>query len=101
MLKRHKECKCDWERPYLEGNKNLIFRNTFGDLRTVPTELSANNVRSEFERYDTAHRSTLAHVIERRLVKVPFLVQTVFGILGGIGKHPDDVMHMNLTANRQ
>ncbi|MDB5850784.1 MAG: hypothetical protein JWP29_4536 [Rhodoferax sp.] len=100
MLKRFTEFKHDWERPYLEGSKDLIFRNTYGDLETVLTELSANDTRYEFECYDTAHLYNLAHFVERGLVKAPFFIQTVFGILGGIGTHPDDVMHMKRTADR-
>ncbi|UUZ62680.1 3-keto-5-aminohexanoate cleavage protein [Polaromonas sp. P1-6] len=100
MLNRFKEFKHDWERPYLEGSKDLIFRNTYGDLETVLTELSANQTRYEFECYDTSHLYNLAHFVDRGLVKAPFFVQTVFGILGGIGTHPDDVMHMKRTADR-
>jgi len=100
MLKRFKKFKHDWERPYLEGSKDLIFRNTYGDLETVLTELSVNDTRYEFECYDTSHLYNLAHFVERGLVKAPFFIQTVFGILGGIGTHPDDVMHMKRTADR-
>ena len=100
MLKRFKEFKHDWERPYLEGSKDLIFRNTYGDLETVFTELAANETRYEFECYDTAHLYNLAHFAERGLVKAPYFIQTVFGILGGIGTHPEDVMHMKRTADR-
>jgi uncharacterized protein (DUF849 family) len=100
MLKRFKEFKHDWERPYLEGSKDLIFRNTYGDLETVLTELSVNETRFEFECYDTSHLYNLAHFVERGLVKAPYFIQTVFGILGGIGTHPDDVMHMKRTADR-
>ena len=80
--------------------RDTIFRNTYGDLETVLTELSANETRYEFECYDTSHLYNLAHFVERGLVKAPFFVQTVFGILGGIGTHPDDVMHMKRTADR-
>ncbi len=100
MLERFKEFKHDWERPYLEGSKDLIFRNTYGDLETVLTELSSNQTRYEFECYDTSHLYNLAHFVDRGLVETPFFVQTVFGILGGIGSHPDDVMHMKRTADR-
>lgn len=100
MLQRFKDFKHDWERPYLEGSKDLIFRNTYGDLETVLTELSVNDTRYEFECYDTSHLYNLAHFVERGLVKAPFFIQTVFGILGGIGTHPDDVMHMKRTADR-
>ena len=100
MLERFKKFKHDWERPYLEGSKDLIFRNTYGDIETALRELSASGTRYEFECYDTAHLYNLAHFIDRGLVKPPFFVQTVFGILGGIGAHPDDVMHMKRTADR-
>lgn len=100
MLQRYQDFKFDWEKPYLEGSKDLIFRNTYGDLETVLTELSANDTRYEFECYDTSHLYNLAHFVERGLVKAPMFIQTVFGILGGIGSHPDDVMHMKRTADR-
>jgi uncharacterized protein (DUF849 family) len=100
MLQRFKNFKHDWEQPYLEGSKDLIFRNTFRDIETALQELSVSGTRFEFECYDTAHLYNLAHFIERGLVKPPFFVQTVFGILGGIGPHPEDVMHMKRTADR-
>ncbi len=100
MLQRFSEFKYEWERPYLEGSKDLIFRNTYGDLEYALTELSESGTRYEFECYDTSHLYNLAHFIDRGLVKPPFFVQTVFGILGGIGTHPDDVHHMKRTADR-
>jgi uncharacterized protein (DUF849 family) len=100
MLARYKDFKHEWERTYLEGSKDLIFRNTYGDLEAVLTELAPNQTRFEFECYDTAHLYNLAHFVECGLVKAPFFVQTVFGILGGIGTHPEDVMHMKRTADR-
>ncbi|MBP6019938.1 MAG: 3-keto-5-aminohexanoate cleavage protein [Burkholderiaceae bacterium] len=100
MLERYKEFKHDWERAYLEGSKDLIFRNTYGDLETVFEELGPNQTRYEFECYDTAHLYNLAHFRDRGLVQGPFFIQTVFGILGGIGTHPDDIMHMKRTADR-
>ena len=100
MLDRFKEFKFDWEKPYLEGSKDLIFRNTYGDLEAVFNELGPNNTRYEFECYDTSHLYNLRHFADRGLIKPPFFIQTVFGILGGIGTHPDDVMHMKRTADR-
>lgn len=100
MLERYKEFKHDWERAYLEGSKDLIFRNTYGDLETVFEELGPNQTRYEFECYDTAHLYNLAHFRDRGLVQGPFFIQTVFGILGGIGTHPEDIMHMKRTADR-
>jgi uncharacterized protein (DUF849 family) len=100
MLNRFKEFRHDWERPYLEGSKDLIFRNTFADIEYALTELSDAGTRFEFECYDVGHLYNLAHFLERGLVKPPLFVQTVFGILGGIGPHPDDVLHMKRTADR-
>lgn len=100
MLGRFSEFKHEWERAYLEGSKDLIFRNTYGDLETAFEELGPNGTRYEFECYDTAHLYNVAHFAERGLIEPPFFIQTVFGILGGIGTHPDDVMHMKRTADR-
>jgi len=99
MLDRFKTFRHDWEPAYL-GNKDILFRNTFADIEYVITTLSATGTRFEFECYDTAHLYNLAHFLERGLVKPPLFVQTVFGLLGGIGAHPDDVMHMKRTADR-
>jgi uncharacterized protein (DUF849 family) len=100
MLNRFKNFKHDWERPALEGSRDLVFRNTYKDIEFVLTTLGDAGTRFEFECYDTAHLYNLAHFLERRLVKPPLFVQTVFGILGGIGPHPEDVMHMKRTADR-
>jgi uncharacterized protein (DUF849 family) len=100
MLNRFKEFKHDWERPYLEGTKDLIFRNTFKDIEFILSTCADNGTRFEFECYDTGHLYNLAHFLDRGLVKPPLFVQTVFGILGGIGTHPDDVMHQRRTADR-
>jgi len=77
-----------------------VFKNTFADIEFVLTSGTANGTKFEFECYDTAHLYNLAHFVDRGLVKAPFLVQTVFGILGGIGVHADDVAHMKRTADR-
>jgi uncharacterized protein (DUF849 family) len=100
MLGRYKEFKQDWEQPYLEATRDLIFRNTFKDIEYVLRTCQDNATRFEFECYDVGHLYNLAHFLERGLVKPPLFVQTVFGILGGIGTHPEDVMHMRRTADR-
>jgi uncharacterized protein (DUF849 family) len=41
-----------------------------------------------------------AHFLQRGLVKPPLFVQTIFGVLGGIGPHPEDVLHMKRTTDR-
>jgi len=100
MLKRFKEFKHDWEQAHLEGSRDAVFRNTFKDIEHVLTTLGSAGTRFEFECYDTSHLYNLHHFLERGLVKPPLFVQTVFGILGGIGSHPEDVMHMKRTADR-
>ena len=100
LLNRLKDFKHDWERQYLESTRDLVFRNTFKGIEFALTALSANGTRFEFECYDVGHLYNLAHFAERKLIEPPFLVQSVFGILGGIGTHPEDVMHMRRTADR-
>jgi uncharacterized protein (DUF849 family) len=100
MLAKYKHFEHDWEEKYLEGTRDLVFRNTFRDIEYIIQSCGGNGTRFEFECYDTAHLYNLAHFVDRGLVKAPFLVQTVFGILGGIGTHPDDVAHMKRTADR-
>ncbi|RAI04177.1 3-keto-5-aminohexanoate cleavage protein [Acuticoccus sediminis] len=100
MLNRFKEFKNDWEKPYLEGSKERIFKNTFADIEHILTACAENGTRFEIECYDIGHLYTLAHFVDRGLVKPPFFVQSVFGILGGIGGHPEDVAHMKRTADR-
>ncbi len=100
MLGRFKEFKHDWERPALEASRDLVFRNTYKDIEYVLQTCAGNGTRFEFECYDTAHLYNLAHFLDRKLVTPPLFVQTVFGILGGIGTHPEDVTHMKRTADR-
>ena len=100
MLNRFKEFKHDWEHPYLEGSRDRIFRNTFADIEYILTTCAENGTRFEIECYDIGHLYTLAHFVDRGLIKTPLFVQSVFGLLGGIGPHPEDVMHMKRTADR-
>lgn len=100
MLNRYKHFKHDWERPYLEGSRDRVFRNTFADIEHILTTCAENDTRFEIECYDIGHLYTLAHFVDRGFVKPPFFVQSVFGLLGGIGPHPEDVIHMKRTADR-
>lgn len=99
MLDRFKHLEHEWERTYL-SNKDIIFRNTFGQIEYVLTTCAGNGTRFEFECYDTAHLYNLKYFFDRGLVQAPLFIQTVFGLLGGIGSHPDDVLHMKRTADR-
>jgi uncharacterized protein (DUF849 family) len=100
LLAKYKDFKFDWEQKHLEATRDLVFRNTFADIEYILQTCSENGTRFEFECYDIAHLYNLAHFAGRGLVKPPFFVQSVFGLLGGIGTHPEDVAHMKRTADR-
>lgn len=96
-----REWKHDWEQAYVEGTEDIIFRNTFRDIRHILRDLGEGcGTRFEFECYDVGHLYNLAHFIDAGLVKPPIFVQTIFGILGGIGPDPENVALMRATANR-
>jgi uncharacterized protein (DUF849 family) len=100
MLKRFTEFKHTWEREHLENSRDLIFRNSFADIERILTTCGKNGTRFEFECYDISHLYNLAHFLDRGMVEPPLFVQSVFGILGGIGTHPEDLAHMRRTADR-
>src|SRR6266853_484942 len=100
MLGRYKEFKHDWEKPYLAGSDERIFKNTFRDIQRILESCRENETRFEVECYDIGHLYTCAHFLERGLIKPPLFIQSVFGIRGGIGPHPEDVLHMKRTADR-
>ena len=100
MMDRFRDFKHDWELQHLEGSRDMVFKNTFADIEYILTSCSDNGTRFEFECYDISHLYNLAHFLDRKLVKPPLFVQSVFGILGGIGPHPEDLMHMKRTADR-
>lgn len=99
MLDRFAEFRHDWERAHL-GNKALIFRNSFEDIERILRSCGDQGTRFEFECYDTSHLYNLAHMVDRGLVQPPFFVQSVFGLLGGMGADLEDVMHQRRTAQR-
>ena len=100
MLARFDKLEHDWERQHLERSRDLVFKNTFADIEYILRTCADNGTRFEFECYDIAHLYNLAHFLDRGLVRPPLFVQSVFGILGGIGAHPEDVTHMKRTADR-
>lgn len=100
MIPRYKEWKHDWEKPYLAGSDDRIFKNTFKDIAHILESCSGNGTRFEIECYDIGHLYSAAHFLDRKLIKPPLFIQSVFGIRGGIGPHPEDVMHMRRTADR-
>ena len=100
MLQRFSKWKFDWEKTYLATSDDRVFKNTFKDIEHILTSCAANRTRFEIECYDIGHLYTARHFLDRAVVKPPLFIQSVFGILGGIGGHPDDVMHMKRTADR-
>ena len=100
MIPRVTQWKYEWEKPYLAGSDDRIFKNTFKDIAHILQSCSSNDTRFEIECYDIGHLYTAAHFLDRGLVKPPLFIQSVFGIRGGIGPHPEDVLHMRRTADR-
>jgi uncharacterized protein (DUF849 family) len=100
LADKYETFKFDWEKPHLEATRDLVFRNSFKDIEYILATCYDNGTRFEFECYDIAHLYNLSHFADRGLVKPPFFVQSVFGLLGGIGTHPEDVAHMKRTADR-
>jgi uncharacterized protein (DUF849 family) len=101
MLSRYKNFKYDWEEPYLESSRDWIFKNTFTDIEGILEQLGeGHGTRFEFECYDSAHLYTLAHFLERKLVKPPLFVQSIFGILGGTGADTENLIHAKRLADK-
>jgi uncharacterized protein (DUF849 family) len=101
ILDKVKEFQHPWEAQFLENSRDFIFRNTFKDIEYVLKELGeGHGVRFEYECYDVGHLYNLAHFLERGLVKPPLFVQTIFGILGGIGADTENLMHMKRIADK-
>jgi len=100
MLKRYKEFRHEWEPAMLEGSHDLVFRNSFKDIRYALETLNETGARYEFECYDTSHLHNLHYFWSEGLVQAPLFIQTCFGLLGGIGAHPEEVLHMKRTADR-
>ena len=100
LLNRYRDFKHDWEKPYLEQSDDRVFKNTFKDIAYIVESCGDNGTRFEIECYDIGHLYTAAHFLDRGLIKAPMMIQSVFGIRGGIGANVEDLMHMKRTADR-
>lgn len=98
--RRIESWKHDWERDYVLSSEDFVFRNTFRDIRMILEALGDAGTKFEHECYDVGHLYNLAHFVDRGLVKAPFFIQMIFGILGGIGAEPENLMIMKQTADR-
>lgn len=101
ILDKITDFRHDWERRHLENSRDFIFRNTFKDIEHILKVLGEDHgVRFEFECYDIGHLYTLAHFLDRGLVSPPLFVQSIFGILGGIGADEENLMHARRIADK-
>ncbi len=101
MVARYKEWRFDWEKPFLEGTDDLVFKNTPRDIAHVLTEMGdKRGARFEFECYDTSHLVMLRHFVDRGMVKAPIFLQFVFGVLGGMAPEPENLIHMKRLADK-
>jgi uncharacterized protein (DUF849 family) len=100
MLPRQKSWLHEWEPTYLAGSEAGMFKNTLKDIAEILRLCGPNGTRFELECYDIGHLYTAAHFVDRGLLQPPLFIQSVFGIRGGIGTHPDDVEYMRKTADR-
>ena len=90
----------DWEQGYVEGTKNFIFRNTFGDMEVFANTMKEKDVKPEFEAYDVGHLYNLKFMEKSGLVGPPYWIQFVLGVLGGLAATPEDLITMKQTADR-
>jgi uncharacterized protein (DUF849 family) len=100
VAKRISTWRYDWEKEYLEGMEDRVFRNTFREIQQILQELGNHGTRFEFECYDVGHLYNLAYFADQGLVKPPFFIQSIFGILGGLGPDPENLTLMRMTADR-
>jgi uncharacterized protein (DUF849 family) len=100
VAERITEWRYDWEREYVEGSKDVVFRNTFADIEYILGHLGKEGTRFELECYDVGHLYNLAYFVERNLITPPIFIQAIFGILGGLGPDPENLFVMRSTADR-
>lgn len=95
-----RQWKYDWEGPAVQATEDAIFKNTFKDIKNIVTELSEHGTRFELECYDVGHLYNLAHFVDEGLIKPPFFIQSIYGILGGLGPDPENITMMRTVADR-
>ncbi len=101
MAQKYAEWKYDWEKEFLEMTRDFIFPNTFKTIEYALKNLGeAHGTRFEFECYDLGHLYNLAYFVDQGLIKPPFFIQMIYGILGGAGADPDNLMHMHGIATK-
>ena len=100
IAKKMQNWKHEWEKPYVEGMEDLIFRNTFKDIKNIMQELGESGTRFELECYDVGHLYNLAYFVDEGLIKPPFFIQSIYGVLGGLGPDPENLAMKRGVADR-
>ena len=100
MLKKHNQLQYPWEKEMLERSKHTLFKNTFEDIENIMTLGYENGTRFEFECYDVGHLYNLHYFHREGMLKGPYFIQFVMGIMGGIGADADNLLHMKKTADK-
>ena len=100
VAERIKEWRFDWEQAHIAGMKDRVFRNTFEDIEHILRQMSKHETRFELECYDVGHLYNLAYFVERGIIKPPLFIQSIYGILGGLGPDPENLFIMRSTADR-
>jgi uncharacterized protein (DUF849 family) len=100
IAERIPDWRYDWEKPYIEGSKDIVFKNTFADIEHILRSLGAGGTRFELECYDVGHLYNLAYFVDRNSIEPPLFIQAIFGILGGLGADPENIFVMRSTADR-
>jgi uncharacterized protein (DUF849 family) len=100
VAQRITQWRYDWEQEYVEGSKDVVFKNTFADIEYILRNLGEERTRFELECYDVGHLYNLAYFVDRNIIKTPMFIQAIFGILGGLGPDPENLFVMRSTADR-
>lgn len=101
LARKHETWKHEWEKPFLLSSEDFVFKNTFRDIREITGRLGkGHGVRFELECYDVGHLYNLAHIVDQGMIEPPFFIQTIFGVLGGIGPDPENLTFMKRTADK-
>jgi uncharacterized protein (DUF849 family) len=100
VAERITDWRYDWEKAYVEGTKDVVFKNTFADIEYILSNLGEAGTRFELECYDVGHLYNLLYFVDRKIIKPPLFIQAIFGILGGLGPDPENLFVMRSTADR-
>ena len=90
----------EWERPYLEGSRDIIFRNTFADIERILERSARQGTRFEFECYDVGHLYNLAHMVDRGSSSRRSSCSQSSASSAASAPDVENLLHMRATADR-